>query len=306
MPAKVCLLGLTQSGKTALYNRVVHECFDETQYTIGAIFGETRDFGLWDTAGNQRFYALTQFYIKDSAAIILVVDPTSENFEDQLAYLDSGLKPLNPSPALLLVATKSDLVNSLNKAMVDANIEAFYKKFAKEGDPKPLFVSATDANSRALIYDQLVLCLKASKHLPENAPLDLSILERIKPIERKIESRLFKADSSRFTSIDRLKNTLRNCLTVEDVKNTLIEEALFLRSPDENGKLRYGVNFGSTRLKFFFHFRSYEHSELYQFLKSELRRIDRKLDLATLSDPKLVRQAPAVAAAAAAGFTSVN
>jgi hypothetical protein len=34
------------------------------------------------------------------------------------------------------------------------------------------------------------------------------------------------------------------------------------------------------------HFRGYEHSEFYQFLKSELRRIDRKLDLAKESDPK--------------------
>jgi hypothetical protein len=199
----------------------------------------------------------------------------------------------------LLVATKSDLKNSVNCTTVDANIDAFYEKFAKDGVPRPLFVSAAEEGTLSLVHNELLRRMHANRVVPANAPLDLSILDRLKLIEVKIENRFFKPEASRLDSIGRLQNTLRNCLSVEDIKNTLIEEALFLRSPDANGKLRYGVNIGSTRFKFFVHlFRSYEKSEFYQFLKSELRRIDPKLDLAALSDPKLVaRQAPEVASA---------
>jgi small GTP-binding protein len=285
---KVTLLGLSQTGKTTLFNRVVYDEFIKTSVSLSAYFGMIIvagiEFALWDTAGQEKFYALTQFYLRDSGITILVVDPTvAQGFEKQLEYLDGMLKSPEASHNLLLVAIKKDLVTPENQAAVEANIDAFHKKFASETDPKPLFVSAKDENTKSLILDQMVRLIKCNNILNED-PQDKSIMERLKAIDRKLKKRFFKPDTSRSVSIQRLMSALENCKSQDEIKNVLIDEARFLRTPDENGRLKYGINLGFSR--FFMHFRGYEHSEFYQFLKSELRRIDRKLDLAKESDPK--------------------
>jgi hypothetical protein len=101
-----------------------------------------------------------------------------------------------------------------------------------------------------------------------------------------VEKRFFKPDVSRVQSLERLKQALLNTETHEEMKNALINEAIFIRTPDKNRKLRYGVNLGFARFKLFLHFRTYENSSLYKFIKRELKNIAPDIDLAVASAPQ--------------------
>jgi small GTP-binding protein len=315
MPArevKVCLVGLHNAGKTALFNRFVYGEFIRTEMTIGAYFGPTLNtenniqFNIWDTAGQEKFYHLTDFYLRETDIIILVADPTASNFEEQLDYLSARLQ-VQPK-GVVLVATKKDLVTPENQAAVNANIQAFYEKFSKETDPKPLFVSAKEdqkedqnADTKSLLTNRILQFYLLNKNnaadQAQNADvLGLEILISLQTIEYKLKNRFLKPDPSRLVRLQHLKAKLEQCETLDEIKTALLDEARFLRTPDENGRHRYGINLGSTRFKFFVHFRGYEHSEFYQFIKKQLFTIDPSLDLAKESDPKFALAAYAAAA----------
>ncbi len=90
---KVVFVGPAAAGKTSLNRRMVGlDFFDEELPTIGAIFnsqlgeflGETFTELLWDTAGLERFSALTPHYLRQAAVVVAVVslesldEPTPE------------------------------------------------------------------------------------------------------------------------------------------------------------------------------------------------------------------------------------
>ncbi len=299
---KVVLLGPSNAGKTTLFNNII---YDEpnlrTSYTIGAILGayslnETTTLNFWDTAGQEKFTALTTFYKRGADLLILTVDPLSETFVQDIEYLQKVLASSEtnlhvshtvPHPGLILVATKSDLVTPENSAIAAANIETFYSIFAKPATSKPLHISANDPAAKQLIMTEVIEQLK---NLSDKVDVGLvsrvdtrRLISELNNLQTKLSKRFFKPDASRQISIDRLLTTLRRTPTLNDIKEALINEARFIRTPDEFGRHRYGINIGSTHLKFFVHFRTYEESSLYQFLKKELYKIDPMLDLAQAS-----------------------
>ncbi|KAI7833835.1 ras family-domain-containing protein [Kickxella alabastrina] len=88
LEAKVAILGKQAVGKTSLVTRYVHQTFaDRTPSTIGASFVTTKieldgwecRLQLWDSAGQERFRAMTQMYYRGANAVILVYDITSED-----------------------------------------------------------------------------------------------------------------------------------------------------------------------------------------------------------------------------------
>lgn len=90
--AKVAILGRQAVGKTSLVTRYIHHTFSEhTPSTIGASFVTTKidvegsecRLQLWDSAGQERFRAMTQMYYRGANAVILVYDITNEeSFRD--------------------------------------------------------------------------------------------------------------------------------------------------------------------------------------------------------------------------------
>lgn len=78
---KIVLLGATNVGKTCLVQRFVNGRFDDGQSaTVGAAFaatnikatkGMTISVGIWDTAGAERFQAMTRIYYKGAAVGIV-------------------------------------------------------------------------------------------------------------------------------------------------------------------------------------------------------------------------------------------
>ncbi|CAL4155149.1 unnamed protein product, partial [Meganyctiphanes norvegica] len=82
---KVVMLGNTACGKTSLVERYIYKRFNNNyQATIGAAFGarkvslEGRQLclGVWDTAGSERYQAMSRIYYRDAKAAIICYDIT--------------------------------------------------------------------------------------------------------------------------------------------------------------------------------------------------------------------------------------
>ncbi|KAG8128429.1 hypothetical protein E2320_015285 [Naja naja] len=87
--AKVVMLGKEYVGKTSLVERYVHNRFlvGPYQNTIGAAFvakvmpvgGRTVTLGIWDTAGSERYEAMSRIYYRGAKAAIVCYDLTDRS-----------------------------------------------------------------------------------------------------------------------------------------------------------------------------------------------------------------------------------
>eukprot|EP00456_Euglypha_rotunda_P024900 TRINITY_DN2026_c0_g1_i20.p1 TRINITY_DN2026_c0_g1~~TRINITY_DN2026_c0_g1_i20.p1 ORF type:complete len:110 (-),score=17.83 TRINITY_DN2026_c0_g1_i20:11-340(-) len=83
---KLVLLGHKNVGKTSLFNRYVYDEWGKTSMTIGAYFGMKQckvnersvNLAIWDTAGEEKFDSLTNFYCRNARAALICYDITSE------------------------------------------------------------------------------------------------------------------------------------------------------------------------------------------------------------------------------------
>ena len=122
---KVVLLGDSGVGKTCIISRYISGTFDENSATInGASYcsknvnyeklGKNLLLDIWDTAGQEKYKALTKFFYKDAAVCILVYDITrKETFDNLKNFWYSQLKENSGSNVVLGVAgNKCDLYES--------------------------------------------------------------------------------------------------------------------------------------------------------------------------------------------------
>lgn len=122
---KIVLLGESGVGKTSILAQLMDQEYnDEQTSTTGATFStktmnfEKYDkalcFEIWDTAGQEKYRALTKMFYKDAAAAILVYDITrAESFEELKNYWAEQVKDNAPKKIVLAVAAnKSDLIDS--------------------------------------------------------------------------------------------------------------------------------------------------------------------------------------------------
>ena len=122
---KVVLLGDSGVGKTCIISRYISGTFDENSATTnGASYcsknvnyeklGKNLLLDIWDTAGQEKYKALTKFFYKDAAVCILVYDITrKETFENLKNFWYTQLKENSGSNVVLGVAgNKCDLYES--------------------------------------------------------------------------------------------------------------------------------------------------------------------------------------------------
>jgi len=122
---KVVLLGDSGVGKTCIISRYISGTFDENSATTnGASYcsknvnyeklGKNLLLDIWDTAGQEKYKALTKFFYKDAAVCILVYDITrKESFDNLKNFWYSQLKENSGSNVVLGVAgNKCDLYES--------------------------------------------------------------------------------------------------------------------------------------------------------------------------------------------------
>ena len=136
---KVVLLGDSGVGKTCIISRYISGTFDENSATTnGASYcskninyeklGKSLLLDIWDTAGQEKYKALTKFFYKDAAVCILVYDITrKETFDNLKNFWYSQLRENSGSNVVLGIAgNKSDLYESEDVKEAEA------RQFAEE------------------------------------------------------------------------------------------------------------------------------------------------------------------------------
>lgn len=118
---KIVMVGTMGVGKTSLAARYVKDTYRENvNPTIGASYLWRKEridekevkFSIWDTAGQEQFYALVPMYFRDAEAVILVVDATRDTCEDEAMLWLEKVKQSAPSSALVfLTLNKVDMVH---------------------------------------------------------------------------------------------------------------------------------------------------------------------------------------------------
>jgi len=123
---KVVLLGREYSGKTSLVERFLSERFageNRYQNTIGAAYGEKtinvqgRDIvlGVWDTAGSERYQAMSKMYYRNAKAAIICYAVNDLESWDKVHYWVDEVSKTEPDCAIYICATKLDLIKGRNK-----------------------------------------------------------------------------------------------------------------------------------------------------------------------------------------------
>ena len=123
---KVCVVGTSRAGKTALVHRLVHDDFGnaprpETAARVSRALlpvrapwsGETWNvsFHLWDIVGDTRDPDVIGTYLRQASALVVVADLTHpEAFEDVDLWID-GVREVAGTVPVAILGNKLDLVD---------------------------------------------------------------------------------------------------------------------------------------------------------------------------------------------------
>jgi Rab family protein len=120
---KIILIGDAGVGKTYLLSRYINEDIPRKKGpTIGVEFatktislanGGTVKAQIWDTAGTERFKAITSAHYRKSVGALVVYDVTKrESFLHVKKWLDELKDHAEPDIVIVLVGNKVDLVQA--------------------------------------------------------------------------------------------------------------------------------------------------------------------------------------------------
>ena len=108
LSCKVVMLGEAGVGKTCIINRYINNSFNtDSMPTSGASYASKTmyfekyeknvKFDIWDTAGQEKFRALTKIFYKETSVAVLVYDITrKESFEEIKNYWYHQIKEHSP------------------------------------------------------------------------------------------------------------------------------------------------------------------------------------------------------------------
>ena len=146
---KIIILGSSQVGKTSILNRYFNNEFKENMLsTIGIDFktkffkfdGNKVKFNYIDTAGEEKFRAISVNYLKGTDGVILVFDLTNKETFDLIENWIKDIEQNNQSDiGKILFGNKSDILDSKQVSLEDAEHLAdklgckYYEGSAKTG-----------------------------------------------------------------------------------------------------------------------------------------------------------------------------
>ena len=118
---KIIIIGDSGVGKSNILKRYLHNEFKhDTKSTVGVEFGSKQlkvgevniKLQIWDTAGEERYRAITSAYYKGSKGCFIVYDITSEvSFENVQKWYEEIMKSAEKGISVILVGNKCDLEN---------------------------------------------------------------------------------------------------------------------------------------------------------------------------------------------------
>ena len=117
---------LGRVGKTSILNRYINNNFNEKEeMTVNVSYfqkdlefdGVKYTFCLWDTAGQEKFNALTNIYYRDAKGAILVYDVTLKESFQKVEKWHDELKIFNKDTVIAIAGNKVDV----GKIDVDKN-----------------------------------------------------------------------------------------------------------------------------------------------------------------------------------------
>ena len=131
---KVVLLGQSGVGKTCIISQFINHSFDKKVLTSTGgsyackqmIFKEFDNqkimFEIWDTAGQEKYRALTQIFYKDASIAMLVYDITSaQSFEELKNYWYNQIKESAPKDIIVgICGNKADLIEKEQVSLEEA------------------------------------------------------------------------------------------------------------------------------------------------------------------------------------------
>ena len=148
---KIIILGSSEVGKTCILNRYFHNDFKENLLSTVGIDFQTKFFkfdgdqkikvNYIDTAGEEKFRAISVNYLKGTNGVILVFDITNKETFDLLETWLNELKDTNKADvSKVLIGNKADLAERREVSVEDANNLAnnmkckYYEASAKTGE----------------------------------------------------------------------------------------------------------------------------------------------------------------------------
>jgi small GTP-binding protein len=184
---KLVLLGDESVGKTCLLNKWTSNLFDgASSPTIGGaaqtkrdrVNGTTYCFQIWDTAGAERYRALTPLYARDAKAALLVYDITRRSSFDSITEWIKFLR-LHGEIPFVIVGNKDDLSAEAKVGpeegtrLAEAYDAIFFQASAKNGSNVKLAFKQAEICAaewhRKNVGPQTTLILEAENAIPSNS-----------------------------------------------------------------------------------------------------------------------------------------
>ncbi|CAB4016411.1 ras-related Rab-24-like [Paramuricea clavata] len=135
---KVVLLGKVDSGKTCLVTRYITDTFSPEQpSTIGAAFcrkdinveGQLLSLAIWDTAGAERYQAMSSMYYRNAKAALICFDLTDASSFEKADYWVKQILTNEPNCKMYLCGTKLDLIeDEIKERAVSKNSAEHFAK----------------------------------------------------------------------------------------------------------------------------------------------------------------------------------
>ena len=120
---KVAIGGASGAGKTSLVNRLIRDTFQENvEPTIGVAYHqyvvqvgeEDVNLSIWDTAGQEKYQALAPIFVRESRAVVFLVDMSQKTALDEQRAAFQRFASVVPEGCVLVVCgSKMDLVEEL-------------------------------------------------------------------------------------------------------------------------------------------------------------------------------------------------
>lgn len=144
---KVAIGGASGAGKTSLVNRLIRDTFQESvEATVGVAYHqyvvhvgeEAVNLSIWDTAGQERYQALAPIFVRESKAVVFLVDLSQKVSVDEHWGAFERFASVVPEGCVLVVCgSKIDLVEDLQDKRL-----AELSEWAKNATGQSIFLTS--------------------------------------------------------------------------------------------------------------------------------------------------------------------